>query len=324
MQGAGRASAAAGTQRPYQLAARLLEGSVLSRQPGDDFPRILELAQVLPLAFARLEHGLPHEVVQVRLQGSAAGFVSRQPRAGVSQAARSEAALCCCAICASLLWYLCLAGILSATQHSTEQQQHAKPRPHRECSCPCTALPCAGTGCRTATRSCPGCGARRCGWPASGRCSGAGGPGGATPAPAPPAGFRIRMQADRLHGACMVSGKEFRAGAASATTPAPAPPLELRSQCSRLHSSIIAVEDRFQDRTPPAGRRASGPGRAGRRGSACGRGCGAPPPCPPPPAAKFRLIACLLRCVLRSLEPNDHCYLGYRQLLDPLRHCYRY
>lgn len=56
--------------RPYQLAAGLLEGGVLSGQRSDNFPCVLELGQVLPLALARLEHGLPNEVVQVRLRAA--------------------------------------------------------------------------------------------------------------------------------------------------------------------------------------------------------------------------------------------------------------
>ena len=70
----------------HQLAARLLKGGVLGRQPGNDLPRVLELGEVLPPAHARLEHGLPHEVVQVRLQAPSIGvsercqISSRQPK----------------------------------------------------------------------------------------------------------------------------------------------------------------------------------------------------------------------------------------------------
>ena len=79
-------TSAASATKPYQLAARLLEGGVLSRQPSDDLPRVLKLGEVLPPALARLEHGLPHEVVQVRLQPPSIGVPercqtnSRQPK----------------------------------------------------------------------------------------------------------------------------------------------------------------------------------------------------------------------------------------------------
>jgi hypothetical protein len=84
------------------------------------------------------------------------------------------------------------------------------------------ASPCAGTGCRTATRSCPACGARRCGWPASGRCSGAGAAGGATPAPAPPV-EKAQKEVARLCGSAVavrstVRGQGCRRGDARPCT----------------------------------------------------------------------------------------------------------